>query len=52
MESVQPEAEGMNSYELKKRFGKDISFWSGLGCQSIVAFGTPEELRSEIRRLR
>ena len=52
LESVQPEAAEMNPYELKRRFGKDMTFWGCLGCQNIVTFGTPEELKSEIRRLR
>lgn len=52
LESVQPEAVDMNPYELKKRFGKDIAFWGGLGCQGIVTFGTPAELQTEIRKLR
>lgn len=52
LESVQPEAADMNPYALKKRFGKDLTFWGGLGCQSIVTFGTPAELQTEIRKLR
>lgn len=52
LESVQPEAANMNPYELKKKYGNDIAFWGGLGCQSIVNFGTPRELKDEIRKLR
>jgi len=52
LESVQPEATNMNPYELKKRFGKNITFWGGLGCQSTITFGTPEDNRNEIRKLR
>jgi uroporphyrinogen decarboxylase len=51
LESVQPEARGMDPYALKKTWGDKIAFWGGLGCQSIVPFGTPEELRLEIARL-
>jgi uroporphyrinogen decarboxylase len=51
LESVQPEARGMNPYELKDRFGDKLTFWGGLGSQSIIPFGTPDELRSEIRKL-
>lgn len=51
LESVQPEARGMNPYELKKRFGERLTFWGGLGSQSIIPFGKPEELRREIRNL-
>jgi uroporphyrinogen decarboxylase len=52
LESVQPEARGMNPYELKRSFGDRIAFWGCLGSQSIIPFGTPEELTVEIRRLR
>lgn len=52
LESVQPEPAGMNPYSLKKRFGDRITFWGGLGSQSTIPFGTPEEVREEIRRLR
>jgi len=51
-ESVQPEAAGMNPYELKKAWGDQITFWGCLGSQSTIPFGTPEEIREEIGRLR
>ena len=52
LESVQPEAAGMNPYELKRKWGDRVSFWGGLGSQSTVPFGTPDEIRAEVRRLR
>jgi uroporphyrinogen decarboxylase len=52
LESVQPEAAGMNPYELKKKWGDKICFWGGLGSQSVIPFGTPEQLKTEIRRLK
>jgi uroporphyrinogen decarboxylase len=52
LESCQPEARGMNPYELKKKFGKDLAFWGCLGSQSTIPFGTPAEIRKEVRRLR
>jgi uroporphyrinogen decarboxylase len=52
LESVQPEAAGMDPYELKKQWGDRITFWGGLGSQSTIPFATPAELRREIRRLR
>jgi uroporphyrinogen decarboxylase len=52
LESVQPEAAGMNPYELKCRWGDQIGFWGGLGSQSVIPFGTPDEIRRETRRLR
>ena len=51
LESVQPEARGMNPYELKAQFGDRITFWGGLGSQTIIPFGTPVQLREEIHKL-
>ncbi|MHB1354667.1 MAG: uroporphyrinogen decarboxylase family protein [Anaerolineae bacterium] len=51
LESVQPEARGMNPYELKRRFGSHITFWGGLGSQSTIPFGTPADIRSEVAHL-
>ena len=52
LESVQPEAAGMNPYALKKQWGDRITFWGGLGSQRTIPFATPAEIRAEIRRLR
>jgi len=49
LQSVQPEA--MDPCELKRRFGASIAFWGGLGSQSLIPFGTPEEIKGEVRRL-
>lgn len=51
LESVQPEAWGMNPYELKKKFGDKIVFWGGLGSQSMIPFGTPAEIKAEVENL-
>ena len=50
-ESVQPEARNNSPYHLKKLYGKEITFWGGLGSQSTIPLGTPSEIKSEIRRL-
>jgi uroporphyrinogen decarboxylase len=51
LESCQPEADGMNPGDLKRRFGKRIAFWGGLGTQSLIPFGKPDQIRTEVRRL-
>ena len=51
LESCQPEARGMNPYELKKRWGDKITFWGCLGSQSTIPFGTPADIRGEVRHL-
>ena len=52
LESVQPEARGMEPYALKREWGEHMVFWGCLGNQSLIPFGTPETLRREIRNLR
>ncbi len=52
LESAQPEAAGMNPYELKKKWGDKIGFWGCLGSQSTIPFGTPDQIKAEIRKLR
>ncbi|MCX6344671.1 MAG: hypothetical protein NT018_06320 [Armatimonadetes bacterium] len=50
-ESVQPEASGMNPFELKKQFGDKLTFWGCLGSQSTIQFGTPREIGEHIDKL-
>jgi len=49
LESLQPEA--MDVYEIKKRYGKNLRLWGGLGTQQVLPFGTTDDVRHEIRRL-
>jgi uroporphyrinogen decarboxylase len=51
LESVQAEATGMDPYALKKAYGHHLTFWGGLGSQSIIPHGTPDQLRAEVKRL-
>jgi uroporphyrinogen decarboxylase len=46
----QPEV--MDPYEMKRRFGDRLSFWGGVSTQRLLPYGTPEEVRTEARRLR
>lgn len=47
---VQISCRGMNAAELKREFGKDLTFWGG-GCdtQQILPLGTPEQVREHVR---
>jgi len=48
---VQVSAAGMDSKELKKRFGKDLTFYGGgVDTQRVLPRGTPQEVRDEVRR--
>ena len=49
LQSIQPEA--MDPYVLKREFGGSLCLWGGLGSQRTIPFGTPGEIRGEIRRL-
>ena len=51
LESVQPEPQGMNSFELKKKYGDKITFWGCLGTQSTIQFAKPPEIQAHIDRL-
>ena len=48
---VQISAQGMDTAELKRDFGKDITFWGG-GCdtQHVLPNGTPQEVREEVKK--
>jgi uroporphyrinogen decarboxylase len=48
---VQVSAAGMDPAELKREFGKDISFWGG-GCdtQQVLNRGSAREVRDEVER--
>ena len=45
----QPEV--MDVYEMKRQFGDRLSFWGGVGTQRLLPYGTPDEVRREVRRL-
>ena len=47
---VQPEA--MDLAMLKKQYGKQLTFWGGIGTQRALPFGSPEEVKQEVRRVR
>lgn len=47
---VQVSAKGMDSAELKAEFGENLSFWGAIDTQSVLPFGTPSDVESEVRR--
>ncbi|HRY21258.1 MAG TPA: uroporphyrinogen decarboxylase family protein, partial [Flexilinea sp.] len=41
----------MDTAELKREFGKDLTFWGGgVDTQRILPFGTPNQVREEVKR--
>ena len=49
LQSIQPEASGMNPRELKSEFGKQLAFHGGISIQKTLPFGTPDDVRKEVR---
>ena len=48
-ESVQFQLEGNDPEELKREFGKRITFFGGISTQTVLPFGTPEDVRKQVR---
>jgi uroporphyrinogen decarboxylase len=47
---VQTSADGMEPTRLKSEYGKDLIFWGGIDTQHILPHGSPEDVRTEVRR--
>lgn len=43
------QAEAMDFNFLKKEYGKYLAFWGGVSTQKTLPYGTPEDVRKEIR---
>jgi len=48
---VQVSAAGIDTAQLKKKYGRNLSFWGG-GCdtQKVLPFGTPDEVSAEVQK--
>ena len=51
LQSLQPEARDMAPEELKGDFGAQLAFQGGVSVQRTMPFGTPQEIRAQVRRL-
>lgn len=49
LDPVQPAAKNMNRYDLKAEFGDKIAFHGNIDIQSVLPFGTKEEIEYEVR---
>jgi uroporphyrinogen decarboxylase len=48
---VQVSADGMDTAELKRRYGSSLTFWGGgVDTQHVLPHGTPQQVRDEVRR--
>jgi len=46
---VQPEC--MDAVELKRMYGKRLSFWGTIGTQTTMPFGTPQDVEEAVRQM-
>ena len=46
---VQIIAYGISSKKLKEDFGNRISFWGAIDTQKVLLYGTPNEVKEEVR---
>jgi len=51
LQSLQPEAAGMDPAQLKSLFGRRISFQGGVSIQRTMPFGGADDIRREVARL-
>jgi len=51
LEPLQINVAGMDPYNLKKDFGKDICFYGGVDIQQLLNKGTPQKVSDEVKRL-
>ena len=47
---IQPET--MDIYKLKREYGRQLCFCGGVRTQDLLPYGTPAEVRAEVRRLK
>jgi uroporphyrinogen decarboxylase len=47
---VQLSAAEMDPNRLKREYGNDVCFWGAVDTQNVLPFGTPGEVREEVRR--
>jgi len=47
---VQVSAAEMDTRRLKDEFGDRLSFWGAVDTQQVLPFGTPEDVREEVRQ--
>ena len=47
---IQVSAAGMDPPRLKRDYGRDLAFWGAIDNQRLLPFGTPAEVRAQVRR--
>ena len=49
---IQAKACGMDADSLSKEYGRDLVFVGGVDTQELLPFGTPDDVRKEVKRLK
>lgn len=49
LQSLQPQAAGMDLARLQREFGRDLCFQGGLDIQGVLPHGTPQQVREHVR---
>jgi len=49
LQSLQPQAAGMDLGRLRREFGRDLCFQGGLDIQGVLPHGTPAQVREHVR---
>jgi uroporphyrinogen decarboxylase len=47
---VQVSARDMDTARLKRAYGDQVAFWGAVDTQKVLPFGTPEDVRTEVRQ--
>jgi uroporphyrinogen decarboxylase len=50
LQSLQPQAAGMDLATLRREYGRDLCFHGGLDIQGVLPHGTPEQVRQHVRQ--
>jgi uroporphyrinogen decarboxylase len=51
IQTIQPQAAGMNPYSLKEQFGKQLTLHGAVDVQGWLQSATPDEIEKEIYQL-
>ena len=47
---IQVSAKNMDTARLKREYGKDLCFWGAIDTQRVLPFGSPADVRAEVKR--
>ena len=50
LQSLQPQAAGMDLGRLRREFGRDLCFQGGMDIQGVLPHGTPQDVRDHVRQ--